>query len=76
MATLQKIYKLDAKQAELRMEFENDYHSDFSLLLAALSLGYKKAVLGKFAVIKEIVQQRSEERLQQMLGKATAEVLC
>ena len=75
MATLQKIYKLDAKQAELRMKFENDYHSDFSLLLAALSLGYKKAVLGKFAVIKEIVQQRSEERLQQMLGKATAEVL-
>ena len=75
MATLQEIYKLDDMQAELRMKFENDYHSDFSLLLAALALGYKKAVLGKFAVIKEIVQQRSEERLEQMLGKVTAEVL-
>jgi Fe-S-cluster containining protein len=71
MAILQEIYQLDARQAELRMKFENDYHSDFSLLLAALSLGYKKAVLGKFAVIKEIVQQRSEERLRQMLGKVT-----
>ena len=76
MATLQEIYKLDAMQAELRMKFENDYHSDFSLMLAALALGYKKAVLGKFAVIKEIVQQGTKERLEQMLSKATAEVLC
>lgn len=75
MATLLEIYKLDAMQAELRMKFENDYHSDFSLLLAVLAMGYKKAVLGKFAVIKEIVRQGTEERLEQMLGKATAEVL-
>ncbi len=75
MAVLQEIYQLDAMQAELQMKFENDYHSDFSLLLTALSLGYRKAVLGKFAVIKEIVQQGTEERLVQMLGKATVEVL-
>jgi len=75
MATLQGIYKLDAMQAELQMKFENHYHSDVSLLLTALSLGYKKAVLGKFAVIKEMAQQGTAERLEQMLGKATAKVL-
>ena len=75
MTVLQEIYQLDEEQAELRMKFENEYHSDVSLLLTALMLGYKKAVLGKFAVIKEIVQQGTEERLEQMLCKAAAEVL-
>lgn len=35
----------------------------------------RKAVLGKFAVIKEIVQQGTEKRLEQMLDKATPHLL-
>jgi hypothetical protein len=61
--------------AELQTKFEAEYHSDFSFLIASLALGYRKAVLGKFAVIKEMVQRGTEERLEQMLGRATAEVL-
>jgi Fe-S-cluster containining protein len=75
MDILQQIYELDQGQAELQTKFEAEYHSDFSFLIASLALGYRKAVLGKFAVIKEMVQQGTEERLEQMLGKATAEVL-
>jgi hypothetical protein len=44
-------------------------------LIASLVLGYRRAVLGKFAVIKEIVRQGTEARLEQMLGKATPDVL-
>ena len=75
MDILQQIYKLDQGLVELQTKFEGEYHSDFSLLIASLVLGYRKAVLGKFAVIKEMVQQGTEERLEQMLGKATAVVL-
>lgn len=75
MDILQKIYGLDQALAELQAKFEAEYHSDFSFLIASLALGYRKAVLGKFAVIKEMVQQGTEERLEQMRGKATAEVL-
>lgn len=75
MDILQKIYGLDQALAELQSKFEAEYHSDFSFLIASLALGYRKAVLGKFAVIKEMVQQGTEERLEQMLGRATAEVL-
>ena len=75
MDILQQIYGLDQALAELQAQFEAEYHSDFSFLIASLALGYRKAVLGKFAVIKEMVQQGTEERLGQMLGKATAEVL-
>ncbi len=76
MDNLQQIYGLDQTLAGLQTMFEDDYHSDFSFLMASLVLGYRKAVLGKFAVIKEIVQQGTEERLEQMVGKAAAEVLC
>jgi len=72
---LQQIYALDQALAELQTKFEAEYHSDFSFFIASLALGYRKAVLGKFAVIKEMVQQGTEERLEQMLGKAAAKVL-
>ena len=75
MDILQQVYGLDQALAGLQAKFEAEYHSDFSFLIATLSLGYRKAVLGKFAVIKEMVQQGTEKRLGQMLGKATAEVL-
>ena len=75
MDILQQIYELDQGLAELQTKFEAEYHSDFSFLIASLALGYRKAVLGKFAVIKEMVQQGTEERLEQMLGKVTAELL-
>lgn len=75
MDILQQIYGLDQVLAELQTKFEAEYHSDFSFLIASLALGYRKAVLGKFAVIKEMVQQGTEERLEQMLSRATAEVL-
>jgi Fe-S-cluster containining protein len=75
MDILQQVYGLDQGLAELQAQFEAEYHSDFSFLMAALALGYRKAVLGKFAVIKEIVQQGTEERLGQMLGRANVEFL-
>ena len=75
MDILQQIYELDQALAELQTKFEAEYHSDFSFLIASLALGYRKAVLGKFAVIKEMVQQGTEERLDQMRGRVTSEVL-
>jgi Fe-S-cluster containining protein len=75
MEILQRIYGLDQALPDLQTKFEAEYHSDFSFLMASLALGYRKAVLGKFAVIKEMVQQGTEERLEQMLDQATAEVL-
>jgi hypothetical protein len=75
MDILKNIYVLDRALPDLQSKFEAEYHSDFSLLIASLALGYRKAVLGKFAVIKEMVQQGTEERLGQMLGRATANVL-
>jgi hypothetical protein len=76
MDILQQIYRLDQALPHLQTKFEAEYHSDFSFLMASLALGYRKAVIGKFAVIKEMVQLRTEERLEQMLDKATAVVLC
>jgi len=75
MDLLQQIYGLDQALPELQTKFEAEYHSDFSFLTASLALGYRKAVLGKFAVIKEIVMQGTEERLEQILDKVSLEVL-
>jgi Fe-S-cluster containining protein len=69
MDILQRVYGLDQLLPELRQKFEQDYHSDFSFWVACLVFGQRKAVLGKFAVIKEIVQQGTDERLQAMLEK-------
>jgi Fe-S-cluster containining protein len=71
MDILQQIYGFDQALPGLQTKFETEYHSDFSFLIATLALGYRKAVLGKFAVIKEIVMQGTDGRLQQMLAKVT-----
>jgi len=75
MDILEQVYRLDQALPDLQTKFEAEYHSDFSFLIASLVLGYRKAILGKFAVVKEIVQQGTEERLEQMLDKVTPEVL-
>ncbi len=75
MDIFQQIYRLDQALPQLQTKFEAEYHSDFSFLMASLVLGYRRAVLGKFAVVKEIVQQGTEEHLQQMLLKATPDML-
>ena len=75
MDFLQQVYRLDQALPDMQTKFEAEYHSDFSFLMASLVLGYRKAILGKFAVVKEIVQQRTEERLQQMLHRVTSDVL-
>ena len=75
MDILQEVYGLDQALVELQTKFETEYHSDFSFMIASLVLGYRKAVLGKFAVIKEMVQKGTEARLEQMLEGAAAEVL-
>lgn len=75
MELLQWVYDMDASLKELQEKFENEYHSDFSLLTAALTLGMKKALLEKFAVAKEIVQNGTDTRLQKTLKTISSEVL-
>jgi Fe-S-cluster containining protein len=74
MKILQQIYALDQSMPDLQLSFETEYHSDFSFLIASLALGYRKVVLGKYAVIKEIVRQGTDGRLQQMLDKVSGAV--
>jgi hypothetical protein len=69
---LQEIYDLDDGLGPLRERFEGDCHSDFSFFITALVLGQRQAVLGKFAVIKELVQQGSDTRLQKLLARVDA----
>ena len=69
MEILQEIYLLDNELAELQTKFETAYHSDFSFLVASLSLSTKKAVLGKFAVIKELSQSGTEKHLKNLLSQ-------
>ena len=70
---LGKIYELDRSFWPLSSSFENHYHSDFSFLLAGMLLGDRKAVLGKFAVIKDLVRQQPNGRLQAMLSQTRLE---
>ena len=72
---LEKVYRLDQNFPELQNIFEKEFHSDFSFLITSLILGVRKSVLGKFAVIKEMVNQGSSKRLQTMLARVTKEVL-
>ena len=72
--TLKKIYRLDRYLPKLQQKFEQHYHSDFSFLMTSLVLGPRKAVLGKFAVIKEIVKQNKTNRLKTFLAKVTPEI--
>jgi hypothetical protein len=69
MAVLQEIYLLDKEMADLQTKFENEYYSDFSFLVASLALSTKKAVLGKFAVIKELSRSGTDQRLQNLLSQ-------
>ena len=75
MAVLQEIYLLDNELADLQTKFENEYYSDFSFLIASLALSTKKAVLGKFAVIKELSRSRTDKRLQNLLSQIKPEKL-
>lgn len=75
MAVLQEIYNLDGAFQDLRDKFENEYHSDFSLLITALGLGMKKALLEKFAVVKECLQKGSDQRLQKALDGISDDLL-
>jgi len=69
MQLLDAIYRTDDPFFELKAEFENALHSDFSFLIATLVLGYQKAVLAKYAVIKEMVREKKEDRLKSYLKK-------
>ncbi len=69
MKMLKRVYDLGDPLDDLRTRFENEYHSDISFLITSLALGYKKAVLGKFAVVKEIIRLKTDARLGKMLAK-------
>ena len=75
MAVLQEIYLLDNEMADLQTKFENEYYSDFSFLVASLALSTKKAVLGKFAVIKELSRSGTDNRLTNLLSQIKLEGL-
>ena len=74
MKILQKVYQLDKVQPELQKKFEDEYHSDFSFLISSIVLGQRKAILGKFAVTKEMVQRGTQKHLQIMLDKVHPDV--
>jgi len=73
MAVLQEIYLLDEELADLQTKFENEYYSDFSFLITSLALSTKKAVLGKFAVIKELSRSGTDKRLKNLLSQIKPE---
>jgi Fe-S-cluster containining protein len=75
MKLLQQAYDMDQTVVELQTKFENEYHSDFSLLMASLALGMKKALLEKLTVVKECVQEGGETRLQKLLEQVTADAI-
>jgi Fe-S-cluster containining protein len=75
MDLLTQVYYLGKPLGHLQSQFEEDYHSDFSFLLTSLVFGMRKALLLKFAVIKEIVQEKTDTRLQQELEKVSPTLL-
>lgn len=72
LKVLEEVYLLSTPVAELQQSFENEYQSDFSFLVISLILGQKKAFLGKYAVIKEMVTKGSETRLDKFLKAASS----
>jgi len=72
---LEKVYELDKNLSGLQRRFEDEYHSDFSFLMTSLALGMRKAVLLKFAVIKEMVQEGTDTRLQKVLAIVSPAIL-
>ena len=75
MDLLTQVYHLGKPLGNLQSQFEEAYHSDFSFLLTSLAFGMRKALLLKFAVIKEIVQEKTDTRLQQELEKVSSTLL-
>lgn len=75
MEVLAKIYELDRKFDPLSHDFENRYRSDFSFLLAGSLLGDRKAILGKFAVVKDIVREQPRGRLESILKQVKPELV-
>jgi Fe-S-cluster containining protein len=73
LEVLSKIYELDRKFDPLSLDFENRYNSDFSFLLASMLLGDRKAILGKFAVVKDIVRRQPRGRLESLLNQVRPE---
>lgn len=74
-AILTDIYRLGAPIAELQQRFERNFQSDFSLLVTATVFEPRKAVLGKYAVIKEHVKKGTDKRLKKMLARVSEERL-
>ena len=75
MNLLTRVYHLGKPLGHLQSQFEEVYYSDFSFLLASLAFGMRKALLLKFAVIKEIVQEKTDRYLQQALEKVSPTLL-
>jgi Fe-S-cluster containining protein len=74
LAILERVYRMDQHFSELQEKFEGTYHSDFSFLIACLILGFRKAVLGKFWIIKEIINQSCTRRLENLLDNVNWEI--
>lgn len=75
MDLLTRVYHLGKSLGDLQIRFEEEYHSDFSFLLTSVVFGMRKALLLKFAVIKEIVQKETDTRLKEALEKVSPGVL-
>jgi Fe-S-cluster containining protein len=75
MEVLAKIYELDRTFDPLSVDFENRYNSDFSFFLAGTLLGDRKAILGKFAVVKDIVREQPRGRLESLLDQVQPELV-
>ena len=70
---LEEVYLLSKPVAALQQSFEKTFQSDFSFLIASLMLGQKKAFLGKYAVVKEIVNNGTQARLDKFLKAVHAD---
>jgi Fe-S-cluster containining protein len=75
MDLLTQVYHLGESLGDLQARFEEEYHSDFSFLLTSLAFGIRKALLLKFAVIKEMVQKKTDTGLQEALEKVSPDAL-
>lgn len=75
MDLVTRVYHLGKSLGDLQIRFEEEYHSDFSFLLTSVVFGMRKALLLKFAVIKEIVQKETDTRLKEALEKVSPGVL-
>ncbi|MGD9031852.1 MAG: hypothetical protein PVH02_04255 [Desulfobacteraceae bacterium] len=75
MDFLTQVYHLGKPLGHLQSQFEEAYYSDFSFLLTSLAFGMRKALLLKFAVIKEIIKEKTDTRLQQELEKISPTLL-